>query len=132
MTLAGTAYGYGRPCPTEQDIPLFVDARLVALRTVLQLTSEQQTLWPAVEAAMQKFAKLRFALIYGRTDVSRHTPAIDVLRERATKMAATADALAKLADAESALYRTLDDNQKRRFDIMVHGMIAANAPACSR
>jgi hypothetical protein len=26
----------------------------------------------------------------------------------------------------------LDDAQKRRFDIMVHGMIAANAPACSR
>jgi hypothetical protein len=132
MTLAGTAYGYGRPCPTEQDIPLLVNARLVALRTVLQLTPEQQALWPAIEAAMQQFAKLRFALIYGTTDVPWHTPAIDVLRERATKMVATADALAKLVDTESALYRTLDDNQKRRFDIMVHGMIAANASACSR
>ena len=81
---------------------------------------------------MQKFAKLRFALMYGPTGALRHTPAIDVLRERATRMAATADAFAKLVDTESALYGTLDNNQKRRFDIMVHGMIAANAPACSR
>jgi hypothetical protein len=107
MTLAGTAYGYGRPCPTEQDIPLLVDARLAALRTVLQLTSEQEALWPAVEAAMRKFAKLRFALIYGTTDLSRHTPAIDVLRERAARMAATADALTRLVDAEGAVYRTI-------------------------
>jgi hypothetical protein len=132
MTLAGMAHAYGRPCPTEQDIPLLVDARLVAFRTVLQLTPEQETLWPAVEAAMRKFAKLRFALIYGSTNLSRHAPAVDVLRERAARMAATADALTKLVDAESAVYRTLDDTQKRRFDIMVHGMIAANAPACSR
>jgi hypothetical protein len=132
MTLASTAHAYGRPCPTEQDIPLLVDARLVALRSVLQLTSEQETLWPAVEAAMRKFAKLRFALIYGSTDLSRHTPAIDVLRERAARMAATADALTRLVDAESAVYRTLDEARKRRFDIMVHGMIATNAPACSR
>jgi hypothetical protein len=107
MTLAGTAYGYGRPCPTEQDIPLLVDVRLAALRTVLQLTSEQEALWPAVEAAMRKFAKLRFALIYGTTDLSRHTPAIDVLRERAARMAATADALTRLVDAEGAVYRTI-------------------------
>jgi hypothetical protein len=132
MTLAVPAHAHGRPCPTEQDIPLLVDARLVALRTVLQLTSEQQTLWPAVEAAMREFAKLRFALIYGTIDLSQHTRGIDVLRERAARMAATADALTKLADAESAVYRTLDDAQKRRFDIMVHGMIAANAPACSQ
>jgi hypothetical protein len=131
MSLAATAHAYGRPCPTEQDIPLLVDARLVALRTALQLTSEQETLWPAVEAAMRKFARLRFALISGTIDQSRHTPAIDVLRERAARMAATADALTRLVDAESAVYRTLDDAQKRRFDIMVHGMIAANAPACS-
>jgi hypothetical protein len=47
-------------------------------------------------------------------------------------MAATADALTRLVDAESAVYRTLDDARMGRFDIMVHGMIAANAPACSR
>jgi hypothetical protein len=81
---------------------------------------------------MRKFAKPRFALIYGSTDLSRHSPAIDVLRERAARMAATANALTRLVDAESAVYRTLDGAQKRRFDIMVHGMIAANTPACSR
>jgi hypothetical protein len=88
----------------NKDIPLLVDARLAALRTVLQLASEQEALWPAVEAAMRKFARLRFALIYGTTDLSRHTAAIDVLRERATRMAATADALTRLVDAEGAVY----------------------------
>jgi hypothetical protein len=77
---------------------------LSRLGLFFKLTPEQQALWPAIEAAMQQFAKLRFALIYGTTDVPWHTPAIDVLRERATKMAATADALAKLVDTESALY----------------------------
>jgi len=127
MILAAMSPAHAQSCPTAEDIPVLVDARLAALRTVLQLTPEQETLWPTVETAMRKFGKLRFALIYGVTDLQQQGPAVDVLHERASTMAAAADALTKLADAESALYQTLDNTQKRRFDIMTYGMMAANA-----
>ncbi|RRC07953.1 hypothetical protein EIA17_25575, partial [Escherichia coli] len=42
------------------------------------------------------------------------------LRERADNMAATATSLKKIADAADPLYKTLDDNQKRRLTMLTH------------
>ncbi len=42
------------------------------------------------------------------------------LRERADNMAATSTSLKKIADAADPLYKTLDDNQKRRLTMLTH------------
>jgi hypothetical protein len=131
ITIAAMTFGYAQQRPTEEDVPVLVDGRLAWLKTGLQLTPEQEAHWPAIDTAMHEFGKLRFALIYGAIAGQQRGPAIDLLRRRAAAMAAAADALTKLVEAESALYQTLDDTQKRRFDIIVHGMMAANARGCS-
>jgi LTXXQ motif family protein len=118
--------------PQADDVPVLVDARLAGLKAGLNLTPQQEMLWPAVDTAMHEFGRLRFALIYGSTDeLDQETP-IEFQRKRSSLMEAAAHALTKLSDAESALYQTLDDTQKRRFEIIVRGMIAANMRACAR
>ena len=42
------------------------------------------------------------------------------LRDRAETMAASAEAMKKIADAADPLYKTLDDGQKRRLAILTH------------
>ena len=42
------------------------------------------------------------------------------LRERADNMATSAVAMKKIADAADPLYKTLDDGQKRRLDMLTH------------
>ena len=43
---------------------------------------------------------------------------VERLRQRATAMSDTGAALKKLADATDPLYKSLDDNQKRRFAVL--------------
>src|SRR2546421_8305388 len=43
---------------------------------------------------------------------------VERLRQRATAMSETGAALKKLADATDPLYKSLDENQKRRFAIL--------------
>jgi hypothetical protein len=52
----------------------------------------------------------------------RNAPAnndpVERLRQRATALSETGAALKKLADATDPLYKSLDENQKRRFAIL--------------
>jgi hypothetical protein len=52
----------------------------------------------------------------------RNAPAtndpVERLRQRATALSETSAALKKLADATDPLYKSLDENQKRRFAIL--------------
>ena len=42
-----------------EDRAAFVDARIAAVKAGLKLTPDQEKLWPAVEASVRDFAKLR-------------------------------------------------------------------------
>ena len=57
-----------------------------------------------------------------RISAMRNAPATDGpverLRQRATALSETGAALKKLADATDPLYKSLDENQKRRFAIL--------------
>jgi len=94
----------------------------------LELTPDQQKLWPPLEAAVRDFAKLRIdranARMNDKQDQSRDAQQPDDpvarLRERADTMATTAAALKKIADAADPLYKTLDDGQKRRLAMLTH------------
>lgn len=128
---------------SSEDRAAFVDAKIAAVKAGLQLTPDQEKLWPPVEAAVRDFAKQRIALANARaserdarraerdqkgsadrgqddrasTDQALRDP-VARLRERADTMAATAASLKKIADAADPLYKSLDDGQKRRLSIL--------------
>jgi len=104
--------------PNADDMRAFGEARLAALKAGLTLTAEQEKNWPAFEAAARELGKLRLDRMSAmRTAQPTNDPA-ERLRRRATAMADTSAVLKKLADATDPLYKSLDDNQKRRFAML--------------
>src|SRR5215471_770342 len=104
--------------PSTEDLRAFGEARLAALKAGLTLTPDQEKNWPAFEQAARDWAKVRIE----RRNAMRNAPATDDpverLRQRATSLSETGAALKKLADATDPLYKSLDENQKRRFAIL--------------
>jgi hypothetical protein len=103
---------------STEDLRAFGEARLAALKAGLTLTPEQEKNWPAFEQAAREYGKLRL----DRLAAMRNTPSsddpVERMRQRAAVMTDTGAALKKLADATDPLYKSLDDNQKRRFSIL--------------
>jgi hypothetical protein len=112
---------------SPEDRAAFADARIAAVHAGLKLTSDQEKLWPPVEAAVRDMVKLRIDRANARMKAQdgaqdQQTPDDPVarLRERADNMAASAAVLKKIADAADPLYKTLDDGQKRRLAFLTH------------
>ncbi|MFQ3457213.1 Spy/CpxP family protein refolding chaperone [Bradyrhizobium sp. UFLA01-814] len=136
LTIAGSTAVYAQHRPwfhghmrmSPEDRAAFLDARIAAVRAGLKLNADQEKLWPPVEAAVRDFAKMRLDRANARmaaekTDADKAQKPDDPvarLRERADNMAATATSLKKIADAADPLYKTLDDNQKRRLSMLTH------------
>jgi hypothetical protein len=103
---------------SSDAIDTLTDARVGALKAVLQLTPAQSALWPTVEAALRDMIKARFERI---SAVRNEMPAGDLgvrLRNRGEAMMAMGDGLKKLADAAEPLFRSLNDTQKRRLKLL--------------
>ncbi|MFL6798250.1 MAG: Spy/CpxP family protein refolding chaperone [Xanthobacteraceae bacterium] len=124
VTIVGTSAlyaqrgGFDRPRqwqPNMEDMRAFGEVRLAGLRAGLMLSPEQERNWPAFEQAARDLGKLRA----DRMAATRNEPAandpVERMRQRATVLADTGAALKKLAEATDPLYKSLDENQKRRF-----------------
>jgi zinc resistance-associated protein len=106
--------------PNAEDMRAFGEARLAALKAGLALTAEQEKNWPAFEQAARELGKLRMDRMAAMRNVQPGADPVERLRQRATRMTDTGAALKKLADATDPLYKSLDDNQKRRFAMLSH------------
>ena len=120
-------WGHGFSRMNPEDRAAYADARIAAVHAGLKLTADQEKLWPPVEAAVKEFAKLRIDRANARMkaendqqDQQKPDDPVARLRERADKMAASAAAMKKIADAADPLYKTLDDGQKRRLALLTH------------
>ena len=128
LAIAGTSLVYAqhrggpdggrRWQPSMEDLRAFGEARLAALRAGLTLTPAQEQNWPAFEQAARDFGKLRIDRIAAVRSAPPPSDPVERLRQRATAMTDTGAALKKLADATDPLYRSLDENQKRRFAVL--------------
>jgi len=110
---------------SAEDRAALADARIAAVHAGLKLTSDQEKLWPPVEGAVRDLVKIRIDRAKARESSAAKTDEQQVdpvtrLRDRAERMAATAAALKKIADAADPLYKTLDDGQKRRLAMLTH------------
>jgi len=110
--------GRDRWRPSTEDFRAFGEARLAGLKAGLTLTPEQEKYWPAFEQAARDVGKVRL----DRMNAMRNAPAsddpVERLRRRATALSESGEALKKLAEATDPLYKSLDENQKRRFSVL--------------
>jgi zinc resistance-associated protein len=130
LAIAGTSLVYAqqrsgrdgmmmqRSQPNAEDLRAFGEARLAALKAGLVLTAEQEKNWPAFEQAARDYGKLRMDRLAALRSGTASDDPVERLRQRATAMTEAGAALKKLADATDPLYKSLDENQKRRFAIL--------------
>ena len=109
---------WGRRQFSAEDRAAFLDARIAALHVGLRLTSEQEKAWPAFEQAYRDLAAARGDRAVGPRTEQSPDPAQRAQRS-ADALAARSAALKHYADALAPLYQGLDDNQKRRFDVLL-------------
>ena len=109
------------------DVATLADARVNIVKATLQLTPDQEKLWPAIEDAIRTRAKdrqARIAAVEQRVAELRGKSPVEVLRDRnpveflqrrSTALAQRSADLKKLADAWQPLYQTLSPDQKKRM-----------------
>jgi hypothetical protein len=114
--------GASRWQPSAADIKAFTDARVAALKAGLELTAEQEKNWPAVEAAIRDMAKARADRMVAHANEQPPSDPVEDLHQRAERLGTVATGLKKLADAEELLYKSLDDAQKQRFEILMRAI----------
>jgi zinc resistance-associated protein len=107
---------------SAEDTKAFTDARVAALKAGLELTPEQEKNWPAVEAAIRDMAKARADRMVARANEQPPSDPVEYLHRRAERLGTLAAGLKKLADAEEPLYKSLDDAQKQRFEILTQAL----------
>jgi LTXXQ motif family protein len=112
---------------TAADWEHLTDARIKIVKAALQLTPDQEKLWPPIEEAIRARAKDRQARIAtavdrarelrdrSRIEVLRDRNPIEFMKRRADRLAQRSADLKRLADAWEPLYQTLDPDQKRRM-----------------
>jgi LTXXQ motif family protein len=104
--------------PSPEDINAFMDARIAALKAGLRLTPDQDKNWPAFETAVRDIAKARADRRAMRQNEQLPADPVEWLQRRADALGRAAAGLKKLADAEGPLYKSLDDAQKHRFELL--------------
>jgi hypothetical protein len=127
--LPGAQVPYAQAAETVSaaDFSALTDARINIVKAALQLTPDQEKLWPPVEEAIRGRAKDRQARLEalakrvaevqdkGLLDALRNRDPIAFMERRAEALAQRSADLKKLADAWRPLYQTLSADQKRRM-----------------
>lgn len=112
---------------STEDRKALTDARIGILKAALQLTPEQEKLWPPVEDAIRARAKNRQERWSERIAAFRDRSSIEIIRDRnpvkflnrrADALAERSADLKKLATAWEPLYASLSQDQKRRMTLL--------------
>ncbi|MDW6023710.1 Spy/CpxP family protein refolding chaperone [Mesorhizobium sp. BAC0120] len=126
----GTPDASARQQLSATEMESLTDARIAIVKFALQMTPEQEKLWPAVEEAIRSRAagrQARLAAHKARIDELRDRNAIenwqnrdpvDFLRRRADALAQRAAEVKRLADAWQPLFETLSPDQRRRLAVV--------------
>jgi hypothetical protein len=119
QTQAAPAAGGTEEGGASTELKAINEARIEILKNALQLTPEQEKLWPAVESAIKARGEARRERIENLQKMREGEPDFfQILRNRAENMTQRAAGLKQLADAWEPLYKTLDDKQKTRLRVM--------------
>jgi hypothetical protein len=100
---------------SAEDAQAVLDARILALKTVIALTPEQQKLWPAVESAIRDVARLAAARRAERAKAPAPGNFLDILERIADAEAVRARDLKTVTQAMKPLVVSLTPEQQRRI-----------------
>ena len=125
------------------DHEALLDARVAGLKAGLQLTPDQEKLWPAFETAVRDAAKMRMEQMKAMMDRVQKMRDMDMMQPmqgsddmrdmgppgqaispvdraefRAKRMSEQGAAMLNVAEAAKPLYASLDDTQKRLFGML--------------
>jgi zinc resistance-associated protein len=113
-----TPQPYQHFMPSPADRAAFLDARIAALHAGLELTPDQEKLWPSVEAALRDLSKTVADAREKAKAEGRPTDPIARLQRMSENQIARGEALKKLADATAPLYSALSSDQKQRLPVL--------------
>jgi hypothetical protein len=130
LVVAGSSLAYAQeaspPVPSQTNFKVFTDARIGMVKAALQLTPEQEKLWPPVEEAIRARAEARYnrmVAVAGKVSQQREVDPVELMRGRADALAQRATNLKKLADAWAPLYQTLNPDQKERMRLLARHVL---------
>ena len=117
--------------PSAADLNALTDARVGIIKAALQMTPDQEKLWPAVEDAIRARAKNRQARLErvaelrdsGPMEAAERNP-VELMQRRAEALSQRAADLKKVADAWEPLYKTLSADQKKRMAFATYATMA--------
>jgi hypothetical protein len=117
--------------PSAADLNALTDARVGIIKAALQMTPDQEKLWPAVEDAIRARAKNRQARLErvaelrdsGPMEAAERNP-VELMQRRAERLSQRAADLKKVADAWEPLYKTLSADQKKRMAFATYATMA--------
>src|SRR5262249_52231892 len=112
---AETSSTVGARHPSGADLNSLTEMRVGIVKAGLQLTPDQEKLWPPVEEAIRARAKNRqarlerFAEVHDNSamDAMRERNPVELMQRRAENLVQRGADLKKLADAWEPLYKTL-------------------------
>jgi hypothetical protein len=107
------------PDYSDADARAVLNARLAALKAVLDLTPAQESLWPPVEAAIRGIVREASERRAQRMTAAAPTSFLDVLGMIADAEEARGRALRRLVDAARPLNTALTEQQRRRVPAFV-------------
>ena len=122
------------------DLNALTDARVGIIKAALQLTPDQEKLWPVVEEAIRTRAKnqqARFERVAELRDGNametvRDRNPVELMQRRAEALTQRATDLRKLADAWEPLYKTLSADQKKRMAFATYAAMRGMRDAIER
>lgn len=111
---------------SQGEFKMLTDIRVGVVRAALQLTPEQEKLWPPVEEAIRARAQARYgrlADLKDRISRWRDVDPAQLYLQRADLLADRAAGLKKLGDAWQPLFQSLTPDQKTRLRLVtVHAI----------
>jgi hypothetical protein len=111
------------------DHETMMDARLGGMKAALKLTPDQNPLWEAFEDAVRSGSKARMEDMRQMMEKRERMSPVERLDAMSDHMARGAEELKKITQAVKPLYGSLDNTQKRKFDLLSRGMLmAASGP----
>jgi hypothetical protein len=106
------------------DHEALVDVRLGCLKAVLSLTPDQNQLWEAFEKAVRHATKTRrMDDVRQMLDDHESISSADRMHATAGRIGRRADELKEISEAAKPLFSSLDDTQKRKFELLSREMI---------
>jgi Spy/CpxP family protein refolding chaperone len=122
---AETSTAAGLVSPSAADLKSLTDMRVGIIKAALQLTTDQEKYWPAVEEAIRKRTTNRHARLQrivelhdDDVDPLKDNNPVELLQRRADRLIQRGNDLKTLAAAWEPLYRTLSEDQKKRMSFV--------------